>query len=103
MNCYRDQLLVRNRELQEINTQLKALQSATGIDNKQPNLLSSITHHDIKNQLLGRMGFIEFSKDKCTDPELLHFIEPEETAAHAIERQIEFTKNYEDIGIHAPR
>jgi signal transduction histidine kinase len=102
MNCYRDQLLSQNRELVEINTRLEALQSATGIANKKLNLLSSITRHDIKNQLLGLMGFIELSKEKCTDPELLHFIEREETAAHAIERQIEFTKNYEDIGIHAP-
>ena len=49
------------------------------------------------------MGFLELSKAKNMDPEMQHFIEREETAAHAIQRQIEFTKNYEDIGVHAPK
>ena len=103
MNCYRDQLLERNRELVEINSQLEASQSASEIANKKLKLLSGITRHDIKNQLLGLMGFIELSKETITDPELLHFIEREETAARAIQRQIEFTKNYEDIGVNAPK
>jgi signal transduction histidine kinase len=102
MNCYRDQLLERNHELEEINTQLESSQESFKIANKKLNLLSSITRHDIKNQLMGLMGFIELSKGKITDPDLLHFIDREDTAAHAIERQIEFTKNYEDIGVHAP-
>jgi signal transduction histidine kinase len=102
MNCYRDQLLERNRELVELNTQFEATRSAVEIANKKLNLLSSITRHDIRNQLMALMGFIELSKEKTTDLELLHFIEREDTAARAIQRQIEFTKNYEDIGVHAP-
>lgn len=102
MNGYRDQLLARNRELVEINSRLESLQKAFEIANKKLNLLSSITRHDIKNQLLGLMGFIELSKNKCTVPEMLHYIEREDIAAQAILRQIEFTKNYEDIGIYAP-
>ncbi|MEI8331703.1 MAG: hypothetical protein WCF90_08690 [Methanomicrobiales archaeon] len=47
------------------------------------------------------MGFFEFSKEKCTDPEKQPFIKLEETSAQAIERQIEFTKNYKDAGVHA--
>jgi signal transduction histidine kinase len=52
---------------------------------------------------MGLMGFLELSKDKTTDPDLLHFIEQEKTAALTIQRQIEFTKNYEEIGVHAPQ
>ncbi len=103
MNCYRDQLLERNNELEGINTQLGISQDAYKNANKKLNLLSSITRHDIKNQLMALMGFIELSKEKTTDPDLLHFIEREDIAAHAIERQIEFTKNYEDIGVNAPK
>ena len=103
MNCYRDQLLERNHELEEINTQLGSSQDAYKNANKKLNLLSSITRHDIKNQLMALIGFIDLSKEKTNDPDLLHFIEREDTAAHAIERQIEFTKNYEDIGVNAPK
>ena len=91
-----------NAEMQSLNTRLAESQEAFQIANKKLNLLSSITRHDIKNQLLGLMGFIELSKEKCKDPEMMHFIEQEDIAAQAIQRQIEFTKNYEDIGVHAP-
>ncbi|MCX6684376.1 MAG: HAMP domain-containing sensor histidine kinase [Methanoregula sp.] len=102
MNCYRDQLVSQNRELLEINTQLESSQKAFEIANKKLNLLSSITRHDIKNQLMALLGFIELSKRKFTDTEMMHFIEREDVIAHAIQRQIEFTKNYENIGVHAP-
>ena len=96
-------LIARNSEFEEANTRLEASQHAFQTANKKLNLLSSITRHDIKNQLLALMGFIALSKMKTTDPGLLHFVEQEETAANTIQRQIEFTKNYEDIGVHAPQ
>lgn len=101
-NCYRDQLIARNRELEEANTRLESSQSAFQTANKKLNLLSSITRHDIRNQLLALMGFIGLAKMKNTDPDMLHFIEREERAAQNIQRQIEFTKNYEEIGVRAP-
>ena len=110
MHCYYNQITEQNRELStsnekmcSLNTQLAESREAFQIANKKLNLLSSITRHDIKNQLVALMGFLELSKAKNTDPEMQHFIEREETAAHAIQRQIEFTKNYEDIGVHAPK
>ena len=42
------------------------------------------------------------SRKRSTRIRNLHFIEQEDIAAQAILRQIEFTKNYQDIGIHAP-
>ena len=103
MNCYYTTIVEQNRELTDINTRLDSSQKAFEIANKKLNLLSSITRHDIKNQLMGILGFIELSKEITTDPEMLHFIEQEETGAQTIHRQIEFTKNYEDIGVHAPQ
>jgi len=102
MNCYRDLLLERNRELTESNSQLELSQKAFETANKKLSLLSSITRHDIKNQLMGLMTFIELSKVKCKDPDIQHYLEREDTAAQSILRQIEFTKNYENIGVLAP-
>jgi len=102
-NCYRDQLTARNRELEEANTRLESTQYAFQTSNKKLNLLSGITRHDIRNQILALMGFIGLAKMKTTDPDLLHYIEREEIAAQNIQRQIEFTKNYEEIGVRAPQ
>jgi signal transduction histidine kinase len=117
MNYYRDQLVEQNRELKQMNEKVTAVNSelnevnarlvesreAFETANKKLNLLSTITRHDIKNQLLGLLGFLELSKEKISDPEILSFIVREETAAQNIQRQIEFTKNYEDIGVRAPQ
>ena len=103
MNRYRDQLAGRNRELEDANNQLTSSQDAFETANKKLNLLSSITRHDIRNQLLALMGFIGLAKMKTTDPDLLKYIEREEIATLAIQRQIEFTKNYEEIGVRAPQ
>jgi signal transduction histidine kinase len=102
-NLYRDQLVARNSELEDANTRLESSQHAFQTANKKLNLLSSITRHDIKNQILALMGFIGLAKMKTTDPDLLHYIDREEAAAQNIQRQIEFTKNYEEIGVHAPQ
>lgn len=101
--CYRDQLIARNRELEDTINQLGSSQDAFETANKKLKLLSGITRHDIKNQLLALMGFIGLAKMKTTDPDQLHYIEREEIAAQNIQRQIEFTKSYEEIGVHAPQ
>ena len=71
--------------------------------NRQLNLLSSITRHDILNQLTALRGYLELSHDVINDPKtLLGFLEKEEQAAGTIQRQITFTKDYQDLGISAP-
>ena len=77
----------------------KALQMAA----KKLNILSSITRHDILNQLMVLGGYLVLSKDTVKDPELLTFIQKEEEAVTSIRRQIEFTRYYENIGVNAPQ
>ena len=77
----------------------KALQQAL----KKLNMLSSITRHDILNQLMVLGGYLLISKESVKDPEILGFIKKEEEAVTSIRRQIEFTRYYEDIGVNAPQ
>jgi signal transduction histidine kinase len=100
---YRDLLAARNRELEDANHQIGLSQNAFETANRKLTLLSGITRHDIRNQLLALLGFIELAKMKAADPELLQYIGKEELAALNIQRQIEFTKSYEEIGVHAPQ
>jgi PAS domain S-box-containing protein len=70
---------------------------------KKLNMLSSITRHDILNQLMVLGGYLLLSKESEKDPEIVGFIKKEEEAVASIRRQIEFTRYYEDIGVNAPQ
>ena len=84
-------------------TDHKEARNALALTNRKLNLLFNITRHDILNQVTGLRAVVELSKQKTTDPEMLRFIEREETAAQNIQRQIEFAKNYQGIGVSAPQ
>ena len=71
--------------------------------NRKLNLLSGITRHDIKNQLLTLNGFLEISKKYSGDAaKMSEFIDKEGKVVKTMERQIAFTKDYEAIGVNAP-
>jgi PAS domain S-box-containing protein len=70
---------------------------------KQLNLLSSITRHDIKNQVFALRGYIDLSREMVHDPTtLVKFLESEDLAAKTIEEQISFTKDYQEMGAAVP-
>ena len=66
------------------------------------NMLSSITRHDIQNQLLALRGYLELSRKTVADKTLLDMIDKEDAIAETIGKQIEFSKYYENIGVNAP-
>jgi PAS domain S-box-containing protein len=77
----------------------EALQTA----NRQLNLLSSVTRHDILNQLMALKAYLELSHDILDNKEVLTgYIRKEEQVAEAIERQITFTREYQELGAAAP-
>ncbi len=70
--------------------------------NRKLNLLSGMTRHDIKNKLTGVMGYLELAKGSTKDPELIEYLSRVEFSATAIRQQIEFTKEYENLGVKRP-
>jgi signal transduction histidine kinase len=84
-------------------TDHKEARNALFLTNRKLNLLFNITRHDILNQVTALRAVVELSRKKTIDPEMIRFIEQEETAAQNIQRQIEFAKNYESIGVRAPQ
>ncbi len=69
--------------------------------NKKLNLLSSITRHDILNQVAILEGYLELAGDETRGPELQIYFNELNEAAQTIQRQIEFTKEYQEIGVNA--
>ena len=84
-------------------TERKRAEEALRQANKQLNLLSSITRHDILNQLMVLRGYLDLSHEMIDDPKtLIEYIKKEEKAATTIEHQIRFTKDFQDLGAVAP-
>ena len=83
------------QELQQYSTSL-----ATA--NKKLNLLSSITRHDINNQLTILTGYLAFLENKQPDPTLTEYFLRVSNAAKRISAMVKFTREYEEIGVKAP-
>ncbi len=85
----------------DITDQKLAMEALSQANNKL-NLLNNITRHDILNQLTVLIGFLELSRGETTDPLQITYITKEEQAAEAIRKQILFTRDYQNIGVHSP-
>jgi len=83
------------QELQRYSTSLAAA-------NKKLNLLSSITRHDINNQLTILMGYLTILENKQPDPILTEYFQRVSNAAKRISAMVKFTREYEEIGVKAP-
>jgi PAS domain S-box-containing protein len=84
-------------------TDQRLTQEALFQANKKLNLLSSITRHDILNQLTVLEGYLKLSEEFVHVPANVgDFIKKEIKAAETIENQIGFTRVYQNMGVNAP-
>ena len=86
----------------ERTAELNKTQEAYRKANEKLNLLSSITRHDINNQLLVLRGYLAFLEKEQIDPSLAEYLKKAATAAQNISTMVQFTKEYENVGINAP-
>ncbi len=78
---------------------LKMAKEALQSTNKKLSMLSTITRHDIKNKLTGLVGYLQLVSNEAPDDPLLHeHINKLAECSAAIERQIEFTGYYDELG-----
>jgi len=84
-------------------TERKKAEEAIKAANIKLNLLSSIIRHDILNQLTALRVQLELAKMQTTDPVQLDAIKKEEAAVDTISQQIEFTRDYQEMGVQAPQ
>ena len=70
--------------------------------NKKINLLTSIIRHDINNQLTVLNGYLHILEMKQPNPSLNEYFQKASTAAESISTMIQFTKEYENLGVNSP-
>jgi signal transduction histidine kinase len=64
--------------------------------------MAGVTRHDVLNQLTALYGFVELSARNSGEGKLQTLFEKERQTIERIHTQILFTKEYQEIGIHAP-
>mgnify|MGYP005840895999 CR=1 FL=1 len=70
--------------------------------NAKLNLLSGITRHDILNRITVARAYIDFAAEDSTDPGVQAHLERARAAVEEIQKQVEFSRDYQDMGVAAP-
>ena len=83
-------------------TERKRAEAALALASRKLGLMSGITRHDIMNQLTVVYGSLELARDIVQDAKGGAAIKRALVAAKTIQRQIIFTREYEDLGVKAP-
>jgi PAS domain S-box-containing protein len=83
-------------------TERKRAEQIISEANKKINLLTSITRHDVANQVSLLKGYAQIAMMQKPDPVMADLLAKIDTAGSAIAQQIEFTKAWQELGIQAP-
>ncbi len=78
------------------------LQSALQTTGTRLNVLAGIVRHDIAKKLAVMYGHLSLGAMKFNDPEVLSFIANIQDSANAIQRQVEISREFRDIGTTPP-
>nr|WP_320161133.1 GAF domain-containing sensor histidine kinase [uncultured Methanoregula sp.] len=88
-----------NQDITEMKQAERALRQA----NQKISLLSSITRHDILNQITVIRAYFRNARKKVADPVVTEYIDRMDNVAQKIQSQINFTRVYQDLGTDSPR
>jgi len=92
----------QENEISRKTEELNRISTALGIANRKLALLSSITRHDINNQLTALQGYLGLVTKKPGDPSGMEYTQKALEASRRISAMIQFTGEYEHIGISVP-
>jgi len=91
------------REAKRDITFRKKIEEELSKANAKLNLLSSVTRHDVLNQVTALYGYIELARELYEEyDEFNGLLSKMEGIMGTIQRQISFTKDYQEIGINNP-
>jgi signal transduction histidine kinase len=96
-----DRFVGRVWSLHDITDRRHAEEAITAAHNKLV-LLSSITRHDIMNQMTALAAYLELVREKNRDPAGSRHLETMGKILEVIRLQLVFTRDYQDLGVQAP-
>ncbi len=93
-----DRQLVVVRDITERKADELALMSV----NDKLSLLGHVTRHDTLNQLAVLMGWLDIAREKVSEPTTAEHLLKVKKAALAIQKDLEFTADYQSVGVEKP-
>jgi signal transduction histidine kinase len=96
-----DQIVGRVWSLHDI-TERRLAEDAIAAANNKLMLLSTLTRHDIFNQLTAVAVYLELVQMEKHDPAVSGHLETMKKSLEVIRLQLEFTRDYEDLGLKKP-
>jgi PAS domain S-box-containing protein len=94
---------VMEKELEYHAAELKHFSESLNLINEKLKIMSSITRHDILNQLTVLLGYLEIAEEEAEDLPVLPYLQQVKHSALNIQELIEFTRDYQDIGVREPQ
>ena len=84
-------------------TDRKQATEAISKANKKLHFITQITRHDIANSLTAATGYNELMRTLVHEPEARVYLEKQEIALKTINRHLQFTRLFDDIGAESPK
>lgn len=82
--------------------EIKRAQNAITQANNQLSILNSVTRHDILNRVMAVLSYSELLHHSISDEPENSWLSNIERSGDAIKNLIDFTRQYQDLGIHPP-
>ncbi|MDK2974918.1 MAG: hypothetical protein PWP08_1289 [Methanofollis sp.] len=95
--------MVLERELEYHAAELKHFSESLSLINEKLKIMNSITRHDILNQLTVLLGYLEIAGEEAEGLSVLPYLGQVKRSALKIRELIEFTRDYQDIGVREPQ
>lgn len=83
-------------------TEQKQAESALHLANRKMTLLAQISRHDVLNQLTAIQGYIMLAGENSPAPAVLEPLAQAEVGCRNIREQLEFTRDYQEMGTRRP-
>ena len=84
-------------------TERKRMEEALQAANRKIMLLNGITRHDILNTVTALMGYTALLQESSEPAEIASLLGKIEKTTYRIRQQIEFTRDYQELGIQGPQ
>ncbi|MFY9799689.1 MAG: hypothetical protein WAK10_00390 [Methanoregula sp.] len=94
---------VLEMEMQYYHAELKRYASSLTQANKKLNVMNQITLHDILNTITGLFGYVDMAKATDSPEEKEKLLNGIQNLTRIMQRQIVFTKQYQEAGVHLPQ
>jgi signal transduction histidine kinase len=99
VRAFREMKKIAEKDLEELTKAQKALHIA----NSKLNIVSSITRHDVLNQVMVISGYAHLLKEKISDnPLLKDYVQKIQNSSGIIDKFLVMTREYDQFGTKAP-